>query len=134
MKKPQPYRVGYKKPPVHSQFKPGQSGNSNGRKKKPAPVVSDIVLEELNELQTIEKDGTRIRIPLLRIMIKQYIRSAAKGNTRALLTIMELLDDGLSRKKIAEREAIRAKEPPLDLSKMTQDELTQLYFETLKKC
>ena len=25
------YEVGYRKPPKHSQFKPGQSGNPNGR-------------------------------------------------------------------------------------------------------
>jgi Family of unknown function (DUF5681) len=126
------YDVGYGKPPVHSRFQPGQSGNKKGREKK-LLNMSDIVLEELNELQTIEKDGNRIRIPLLRIMVKQFIRSAAKGNTRALLTIMELLEDGLSRKTMAEREAIRAKQPRPDLSKMTQDELTKLYFETLKK-
>lgn len=28
-----PYKVGYKKPPVSSQFKKGQSGNPRGRKK-----------------------------------------------------------------------------------------------------
>ncbi|MGD9712781.1 MAG: DUF5681 domain-containing protein, partial [Thermomicrobiales bacterium] len=27
------YQVGYGKPPVHSQFKPGQSGNPKGKKK-----------------------------------------------------------------------------------------------------
>jgi hypothetical protein len=27
------YRVGYKRPPVHTRFKPGQSGNPSGRSK-----------------------------------------------------------------------------------------------------
>jgi hypothetical protein len=125
------YDVGYGKPPVHSRFKPGQSGNIKGRKKK-LLSVPDIVLEELNELQTIEKDGNRIRMTWLRIVVKQFIRSAAKGDTRALRTIMELREEGLKRKTSVDLEAIRAKQSRPDYSKMTQEELTKLYFETLK--
>ena len=31
-----PYKVGYKKPPLHTQFKPGQSGNPSGLAKIPS--------------------------------------------------------------------------------------------------
>ncbi len=31
-----PYKVGYKKPPLHTRFKPGQSGNPSGLAKIPS--------------------------------------------------------------------------------------------------
>ncbi|MFM2257093.1 MAG: hypothetical protein RIQ28_940, partial [Pseudomonadota bacterium] len=37
-KKPGDYEVGYCKPPVATRFKPGQSGNPAGAKRKVAPT------------------------------------------------------------------------------------------------
>jgi len=47
-----------------------------------------------------------------------------------LTLVFELLEEGLSRKADAEQTAWRAKLP--DISKMTDEERTKLYFETLK--
>lgn len=126
------YQVGYKKPPVHSRFKPGQSGNKKGRTKK-ISNLSDIVLEELNELQTIDKNGTRIRMSMERIISKQLVRAAAKVNIPALKLVIEMREQGLSRKAKADYEALRAKLFPKDLSTLSQAELTNLYFETLNR-
>ena len=40
--------VGYKRPPKHTQFKPGQSGNPRGRGKNTRNFKTDLV-EELRE-------------------------------------------------------------------------------------
>ena len=38
------YTVGYRRPPKHSQFKPGQSGNPSGKlKAKPSPLKQTLV-------------------------------------------------------------------------------------------
>ena len=36
------YKVGPRRPPKEHQFKPGQSGNPNGRKRKPRSVAMDL--------------------------------------------------------------------------------------------
>jgi hypothetical protein len=53
------YAVGYGKPPAHTQFKPGQSGNPKGRRKGPRNVRT-VVEEALNQRIRI-KEGDRIR-------------------------------------------------------------------------
>ena len=49
---PGDYDVGRCKPPAHSRFKPGQSGNTKGRPPKRRNLKTDLI----NEL------GTRIRV------------------------------------------------------------------------
>jgi hypothetical protein len=123
------YVVGYKHPPFHSQFKPGQSGNKKGRRKKTL-TMADIILEELSKTQVIEKAGKKTRISNLELFVKQLIRLSLKGQPRPLTLVFELLEEGLSRKADAEQAAWCAKLP--DISKMTDEERTKLYFETLK--
>jgi hypothetical protein len=50
------YSVGFMKPPRHTQFKPGQSGNPHGRPKK-TDTVADVLRKELNSRITVVKDG-----------------------------------------------------------------------------
>ena len=42
------YEVGYRKPPKHTRFKPGQSGNLRGRPKGTKNLKTDL-MEELGE-------------------------------------------------------------------------------------
>src|SRR4030095_17163536 len=48
-----PYRVGYGRPPLETQFKPNQSGNPNGRPGRPPSwrAVVETVLEEKVEIR-----------------------------------------------------------------------------------
>src|ERR1039458_7972946 len=52
------YAVGYGKPPRHTQFKPGQSGNATGRPKK-AKTLDDVLYEEFNRFVTITEGRDR---------------------------------------------------------------------------
>ena len=47
-------RVGYRRPPKHTRFKPGQSGNPKGRPKH-APNLKTEFLEELGDDVTVRK-------------------------------------------------------------------------------
>src|ERR1700693_5473102 len=82
--------VGYKKPPRHSQFKPGQSGNPKGRPKK-VDSVADVLRRELSTRIAIVTNGRRLRVPILRAIIKQHLNKAATGDVRAMAVLFDML-------------------------------------------
>jgi len=84
------YTVGYRKPPRHTQFKPGQSGNAKGRPKK-ATAVDDVLYEEFNRFVTITEGRKRRRLSKLRVVVRQNINKAANGDLRAAAMLLKLL-------------------------------------------
>ena len=84
------YSIGFKKPPRHTQFQPGRSGNPSGRPKK-AEAVSDVLKKELNARITVLKDGKRQRVPMLRAIIKQLVNMAAKGDSQAFANLLKAI-------------------------------------------
>jgi hypothetical protein len=74
--------VGYKRPPKHGQFRPGQSGNPRGRRKNVRNFKTDL-LEELREQITIRENGRERRISKQRAFIKALVTAAIKGDMRA---------------------------------------------------
>jgi hypothetical protein len=90
--------VGYKKPPKHSQFKKGQSGNPRGRPRgrkhaewEPYERMKELVLQESYRLVEFQEGGQKIRLPLIQLMIRKMGISAAQGNSRARRDYMDLL-------------------------------------------
>lgn len=81
------YKVGYKKPPRHGQFKPGQSGNPGGRpigaknkvKELPTSLLSDLIHEEANRPVTIHEGEKKLTIPMVQAVLKSVAVNAAKG-------------------------------------------------------
>lgn len=92
--KEQAYSVGYKKPPQHTQFKPGQSGNPRGRPKK-ALTINEVFLKALQTRVSITTpSGRRRSISLLQLMAKQYSSRAANGDYRAARLVLEQVNSG----------------------------------------
>ncbi len=82
------YVVGYGKPPRHSQFMPGQSGNK-GRSKKPPETQSEIVARVRDELVTINgRAMTKFELAV-HATVNQTIKI---GKPRDLQLLFELLD------------------------------------------
>jgi hypothetical protein len=91
-------KVGYKKPPKHSQFKKGQSGNPRGRPRRrkhvewePYERMKALVLQEAYRLVEIQEGGKKVFLPLIQVMIRKMGLSAAQGNSRAMRDYMDLL-------------------------------------------
>lgn len=82
-------KVGYGKPPIHSQFKPGHSGNPNGRPKK-SGSIRKLVLDELDQKVTIREGSRTIKVSKSKAIAKQIVAQAAKGNMKALQQIMAI--------------------------------------------
>ncbi len=86
------YEVGYGRPPKHTQFKPGQSGNPRGRPKKSKNV--DALLEkELDEIVTLHEGGQPKRMTKREAIIKQFVNLAIKGNAKPLQMMLAHLEE-----------------------------------------
>ena len=79
--------VGYRRPPVATRFKPGQSGNPSGRP-KPVKTLKDEMLDELNERIRIQENGHEIEISKARAIAKTLLQAAVGGNMRALSVLV----------------------------------------------
>jgi hypothetical protein len=73
------YAVGRGKPPVHTRFKKGQSGNPRGPRPKnlPAPLI-----EALNEPVTATIDGERREITKHEAVVTQLVNKSAAADLR----------------------------------------------------
>src|SRR3546814_20339909 len=77
------YEVGYGKPPRHSRWQSGQSGNPAGAKKKPRPnSIFDDLREELQQKVTVREAGSEIEVTKQRAPVKAIGRqSVVKGKS-----------------------------------------------------
>jgi hypothetical protein len=106
------YEVGYKKPPKHTQFKKGTSGNPRGRprgsKNKRTKMnqerLKDIVLEEAYRKVPVQDQGKSVFMPLAQAVVRSAAVNAAKGNTRAQRLFTDMLSETESSRR-KDREA-----------------------------
>ena len=89
MSEPQ-HEVGYGKPPKHTRFKPGRSGNPRGRSKGTRNLKTDLI-EELSERVAITENGRPLRVSKQRLMVKALTAKAVKGDTKAASILISLL-------------------------------------------
>ena len=68
------YAANYRKPPLHTRFKKGQSGNPRGRPKKDLP---GLLLAALNEPVFVTIDGKRRKITKREVIVTQMVNNAA---------------------------------------------------------
>lgn len=83
------YIVGKGKPPEHTRFQKGQSGNPTGRRKG-SKNVATLLEQVLNERVVVTENGKRKRITKLQAMLKQLANQAASGDHRAIKQLMPL--------------------------------------------
>ena len=103
-------RVGYRRPPKHSRFQPGRSGNPRGR---PPGVksLSDIVRKIVGQKVTITENGRTRRVPRLEAILLRAAGEASRGDARALRLLLQLTERyGESAQTGAERETTAAED------------------------
>ena len=87
--KPGNYEVGYAKPPQHSRFKSGRSGNPRGRPKGSANLIT-LLDRALAERVVVTENGKRQRITKREVIVKQIVNKAASADPRATKLILDL--------------------------------------------
>ena len=88
-KRPHRYVVGYGRPPVHTRFKAGQSGNPKGRPKGQKKM--DALLQDaLSERISIREGNVVRKVSRAEAMILAFISKALKGDAKASATLIAL--------------------------------------------
>ena len=81
------YPVGYGKPPRHTQFKPGQSGNAKGRPKG-SKNFATVFEKELNTPIEVTENGKRKKISKREAVVKQTVNKAVAGDPKATTILL----------------------------------------------
>lgn len=82
------YKVGYGKPPVHSRFKPGQSGHCAGRPKERLSELDELIKAVSRKVKL--PDGRRLT--KFQVGIEQLKLKSLKGNMAASALLTQALD------------------------------------------
>jgi hypothetical protein len=80
-------KVGFGRPPKHSRFEAGTSGNPGGRPKH-RPTFRDDFNAELREWLLLRENGRERRLSKQRALIKALMALAIKGNVRAITAVL----------------------------------------------
>jgi Family of unknown function (DUF5681) len=89
MKRRRSYEVGYGRPPVHTRFKAGQSGNPNGRPKG-RKKMGDLLRDALAKRIPIREGNSLRNVSRAEAMILALITKALKGDAKACATVIAL--------------------------------------------
>jgi uncharacterized protein DUF5681 len=115
------YHVGYRKPPVETRFKPGTSGNPNGRSKGRRNLKR--AAQEVYTSKVLLREGGKARwVTRLEALLLTTMERGLKGNDRAAQSAI----------KLALLLNLFNVEPEWDLSSLTDDELRMLRQLTMK--
>ena len=81
--------VGYGKPPKHTQFKPGKSGNPKGRPRGLRNFKTDVTAM-LKAPVRITRDGKPLKISTQKAMLLRLAEQGLRGDIRALVQYLQL--------------------------------------------
>ena len=98
----QDYKVGPGRPPLHTRFRKGQSGNPGGRRKKQLPA---LLADALNETVFVTIDGERREITKREAIVHQLVNKSTTADLRATKMLFDMMKD-------AEQKAGAAAPPP----------------------
>jgi len=84
--------VGYGKPPHHTRFMKGQSGNPRGRPAG-AKNLKTLLNKALNELVIVTENGGRRKVSKREAIVTQLVNRSAKADYRAIQILLGMLRD-----------------------------------------
>ena len=89
---PQDYVVGYGKPPVHTRFQKGRSGNPKGRPRG-KKNMSTLLSAALDAAIIVVENGRRKKISKREAIITQLVNKSASADLKATQIVLAMLQD-----------------------------------------
>jgi hypothetical protein len=118
------YKVGPGRPPLHTRFRKGQSGNPGGRSKKNLPA---LLADALNEPVFVTIDGERRKITKREAVVHQLVNKSTTADLRATKMLFDMMKDAEQKAGVA----APAPEPrPLDEA---DKEVLQNFVERIRE-
>ena len=118
------FKVGPGRPPLHTRFKKGQSGNPGGRSKK---NLSALLADALNEPVFLTIDGERRKITKREAVVHQLVDKSTSADLRATKMLFDMMKD-------VEHKAGVASPPPEPRRLSEPDkEVVQLFVERIRR-
>lgn len=84
-------KVGYRRPPVATRFKPGRSGNPSG-KRKARPTLSQRLDRILAESVQVTEGGKSKRMSKEEVFLRQLVTRAIGGDRQSARLVLEYLE------------------------------------------
>jgi len=81
------YEVGFGRPPKHTRFQKGHSGNPRGRPRG-SLNTSTLLEQALKEKVVVSENGRRKKVSKHRAILKQLVNKAAQGDHRAMQLLL----------------------------------------------
>ena len=89
---PPDYVVGYGKPPVHTRFQKGRSGNPKGRPRG-KKNMSTLLSAALDAAIIVVENGRRKKISKREAIITQLVNKSASADLKATQIVLAMLQD-----------------------------------------
>ena len=118
------YKVGPGRPPLHTRFKKGQSGNPGGRSAKSLPA---LLANALNEAVYMTINGRRRRITKREAIVMQMVDKSASADLRATKMLIDLM------KEIEQKASVAAPPPEPPRLAEAEEEVVQHFVARLRR-
>src|SRR6266446_3029950 len=86
------YEVGYGKPPLHTRFQKGQSGNPRGRPRG-SKNLTTLLIQALDQLVVVTENGKRRKIAKRELGVAQLVNKFAMADPHATRLLIGLLQE-----------------------------------------
>lgn len=118
------YEVGYRKPPNHTRFSKGVSGNRAGRPRGSGAARKSLK-EILVETMPVRKGDRIVHLPIYEVLVTNLVNLAMSGNSQLGLKLFQLVPYEEIRKQMPERYIIT--------KDMNVHEAAEVYFRMIRE-